>query len=264
VKRIIKKINSRLFFFGFNPIKTARTIAGLPFYFNDLRKIKKQKKKSNNKWKFGSPYPILDERFSSSGTAKGHYFHQDLLFARRIFANQPKIHVDVGSRIDGFVAHVASFRQIEVIDIRHSPNETQNIKFIQADIMEPIPTGLINYSDSLSSLCAVEHFGLGRYNDPVNYEGYIIGLNNMYKIIKTGGKFYFSVPIGPQRIEFNGHRIFSLVHLFELFENKYSINHFSYVDDKGDLHEDIKLTDENINNNCNCNFGSGIFEMTKI
>jgi len=264
MKRIIKKINSRFVFFGFNPIKTAKAIAGLPFYFNDLRKIKKQKQKSNNKWKFGSPYPILDERFASSGAAKGHYFHQDLLIARRIFANQPEIHVDVGSRVDGFVAHVSSFRQIEVIDIRHPPNELQNIKFIQGDIMKSVQNDLIDYCDSLSSLHAVEHFGLGRYNDPINYEGYIIGLNNMYKIIKTGGKFYFSVPIGPQRIEFNGHRIFSLVHILELLENKYSIDHFSYVDDKGDLYEDIKLTDENINNNYNCNFGCGIFEMTKL
>ena len=29
-----------------------------------------------------------------------------------------KRHVDIGSRLDGFVAHVASFREIEVLDIR--------------------------------------------------------------------------------------------------------------------------------------------------
>jgi len=60
----------------------------------------------------------LDDRFDQSGTASGHYFHQDLLVASRIFINNPEKHVDIGSRIDGFVAHVASFREIEVFDIR--------------------------------------------------------------------------------------------------------------------------------------------------
>lgn len=37
---------------------------------------------------------------------------------KHIFDSSPQRHLDVGSRIDGFVAHVASFREIEVIDIR--------------------------------------------------------------------------------------------------------------------------------------------------
>ena len=35
-----------------------------------------------------------------------------------IYAARPEKHVDVGSRVDGFVAHVASFREIEVFDVR--------------------------------------------------------------------------------------------------------------------------------------------------
>jgi len=67
----------------------------------------------------------------------------------------------------------------------------------------------------------MEHFGLGRYGDPVNYDGYLLGLNNLYQILKIGGKLYFSVPIGPQRIEFDAHRVFSLSYLLELFYGKY-------------------------------------------
>ena len=219
---------------------------------------------SNYRWKFGFPSLVLDQRFISSGRAKGHYFHQDLLIARRIYLNNPKIHVDVGSRVDGFIAHVAAFREIEVIDIRKPPRKIININFLQADIMEKIPSQLIEYCDSLSSLHVVEHFGLGCYGDPVNYEGYIIGLNNMYLMIKHGGKFYFSVPIGPQRIEFNGQRVFSLVYLLGLFKGKYRLDQFSYVEDKGDLHENLHLSDEEVRINYNCNLGCGIFEMTKI
>jgi hypothetical protein len=154
--------------FGIDPRKTIHSIRGLPYYFHNLQSLRKQRVSAVEQFPFGRPYPCLDDRFSDSGSAKGHYFHQDLLVARRIFLNQPSIHVDVGSRIDGFVAHVASFRQITVIDIRPLPNNITNVKFIQADLMEPIRDDLIECCDSLSCLHAIEHFGLGRYGDPVN------------------------------------------------------------------------------------------------
>lgn len=226
-------------------------------------KLLRLSKQSKYKWKFGKPYPILDERFANSGSGKGHYFHQDLLIAQKIFFNKPNKHVDIGSRLDGFVSHVASFRNIEVLDIRKPPEKIQNILFFQGDIMSELSHDLINYCDSLSSLHAVEHFGLGRYNDPINYNGYIIGLENMYKILQAGGKFYFSVPIGSQRIEFNAHRVFCLTHLIELFKNKYFFDCFSYVDDNGDLHSNVELSENNIVNNFGCEYGCGIFEMTK-
>ncbi len=250
--------------FGADPRKTIHSIKGLPYYLRNLQLLKKQQKSTVKEFPFGKFYPCLNDRFSNGGIATGHYFHQDLLVARRIHLNNPNIHVDVGSRIDGFVAHVAAFRPIEVIDIRPLSNEVPNMKFLQADLMVPIKDDLVEYCDSLSCLHAIEHFGLGRYGDPVNYDGYILGLDNLYCMLKKGGKLYFSVPIGPQRIEFDAHRVFSLSYLLELFCNKYHIDHFSFVDDRGDLHECAQITKENEQNNFGCIYGCGIFEMTKL
>ena len=138
------------------------------------------------------------------------------------------------------------------------------IVFLQEDMMKPIPENLIGYCDSLSALHSVEHFGLGRYNDPIRYDGYRIGLDNINKMLKIGGKLYFSVPIGKQRIEFNAHRIFSVSYLVKLFKEKYDINSFSYVNDNGTLCENVALNDERIHYNFNCSYGCGIFEMTRI
>ena len=80
------------------------------------------------------PYPCLTDRLSENGYIRGHYFNQDLFIANRVYLNNPKFHVDVGSRIDGFVAHVASFRAINVIDIRPTSSQIDNIKFIQMDL----------------------------------------------------------------------------------------------------------------------------------
>jgi len=249
--------------FGLDLQKTFRSLRSLPFYFRDRRTLQGQRASAAREFPFGKTYPCLDDRFTECGLAKGAYFHQDLLVARRIHSNNPLLHVDVGSRIDGFVAHVASFRHIDVLDIRLLSNTTPNISFMQADLMAPLPDKLVDYCDSLSCLHALEHFGLGRYGDPVQYDGYLLGFNNLHRILKSGGKFYFSVPIGPQRIEFNGHRVFSVGYLLELFDGKYRIDQFSFVDDAGELHENVPVTDIDVQSNFGCDTGCGIFEMTK-
>lgn len=260
----LRRIYCLLVLFGFDPIKTFRAAKGLPAYFQDFLKFSKQKRASANELPFGKLYPCFEDRPSDSGTTRGHYFHQDLLVARRVFQNNPATHVDVGSRIDGFVAHVASYRKIEVFDIRTLPGSIPNIKFTQADLMSTLPDRLTSYCDSLSCLHALEHFGLGRYGDPINFDGHLLGLNNLKLILKRDGKLYFSVPIGPPRIEFNAHRVFSVGSILNLFQKQYRLDQFSFVDDNGDLHENITITETDISRQFGCTFGCGIFEMTKL
>ncbi|MBC7886422.1 MAG: DUF268 domain-containing protein [Ferruginibacter sp.] len=192
----------------------------------------------------------------------GHYFHQDLFVARKIFNNNPVRHIDIGSRTDGFVAHVAVFRKIEIIDIRDQNSKVGNILFRKADLMQ-LPDDMINSCDSISSLHTIEHFGLGRYGDPIDYYGYQKALDNITKILKAGGKFYFSVPIGKQRIEFNAHRVFSVGFLLKELGNNFTVNSFSYIDDKGDFYENVELSVIEIDKNYGCFYGCGIFELTK-
>jgi len=258
---MIKNFYRILSSLGIYPKLWITSIKAWPWYRSDLQKMRKHLK-GNAEWKLGDLYPVLRERFETNGDLKSHYFHEDLVVAQRIFENKPQKHVDVGSRVDGFVAHVASFREIEVFDIRPQTASVRNIRFVTADFMK-IPQSLHNYTDSLSSLNVVEHFGLGRYGDPIDIEGDKKGLENMRKVLKPGGKFYLSVPIGPQRIEFNAHRVFSLKYLLDQLKPHFNLDQFSFVDDEGDLHASVTLTDDLIGDNCGCRFGFGIFEMTK-
>jgi SAM-dependent methyltransferase len=232
-------------------------------FFREYFRLKRQAKASGGYFPFGKFYPCLDERDTDSGSASGHYFHQDLLVANKIYINNPVKHVDIGSRIDGFVAHVAAFREIVVFDFRPLNNSIQNIIFKQVDLMNS-DFSLRNYCDSISSLHALEHFGLGRYGDKLDYNGHLKGLGNIHNMLKEGGKFYFSVPIGKQRIEFNAHRVFSVKYLVKLLQDKYRIDSFSYVDDEGDLHKDASLNSHDIESDYSCNYGCGIFELTKL
>jgi hypothetical protein len=123
---------------------------------------------------------------------------------------------------------------------------------------------LSDYCDSVSCLHALEHFGLGRYGDKIDYNGHLVGWNNIHKMLKKGGKFYFSVPIGKQKIEFDAHRVFAIQYLLGLINDKYIIDSFSYVNDDGDLVTNAELNEASIEKNFSCHYGCGIFELTKI
>src|ERR1035437_3391551 len=188
----LKKLNDSFKSCGLDLSIAFNAIRGIKVYLRDYSTFKKQKG-TDTLFPFGKFWPVFGDRYTKSGTMKGHYFHQDLYVARKIFNNNPVRHIDIGSRTDGFVAHVAVFREIEIIDIRNQISKTNNIKFRRADLME-LPLNMIDAYDSISSLHAIEHFGLGRYGDPVDYFGHLKALENLYKILQRGGKFYFSVP----------------------------------------------------------------------
>jgi SAM-dependent methyltransferase len=264
MRRFLRTLYSFTVLFGLDPRKTVAALRGLPFYLRDFNMFRRLKNASDIHFPFGRPLPCLEDRFSTEGRARGHYFHQDLLVARRVFENAPDLHVDAGSRVDGFVAHVASFRPLEVLDIIPLGGDIPNVSFVQCDLTADLPASLVEYCDSLSCLHALEHFGLGRYGDKVRFDGHLVGFNNLRRILRPHGKLYLSVPIGEQRVEFNGHRIFSLEYLLELIGSGFRIDSFSYVDDRGDLFEDVVLTDRAVETDCGCRYGCGIFEMTKI
>jgi len=154
--------------------------------------------------------PCLFDWYEEGGITKDEYFWQDLLVAGWIHTDCPERHVDIGSRVDGFVAHVASFRKIEVFDVRPITTKVPGVVFRQADLMsfDSTQAFLGDYCDSLSCLHAIEHFGLGRYGDPVDTRGYERGLANMAQLLRPGGTFYLSTPIGQERVAFNANWVF--------------------------------------------------------
>ena len=214
----------------------------------------------NQGGKITKDFMILNDYDDDAGKAKGHYFHQDLLVARFINQSNPKRHIDIGSRIDGFVAHVASYRKIEVIDIRPvSNNIHKNIKFLRADLMNPLKIGK---TDSISCLHAIEHFGLGRYSDPIDISGHIKGIENIISVLEKGGKFYLSFPIATQdEIHFNAHRIFNYKSILKIpiIKNLMVLERFDYIDDEGDLHLNINLK----NFKKKLSYGCGIYTFKK-
>lgn len=208
-------------------------------------------------------YPILWDYDAEAGSASGHYFHQDLVVASYINKKNPIRHIDIGSRIDGFVAHVASFRKIEIMDVRElKSSDHNNISFIKADLMKS-ENAKENITDSISCLHAIEHFGLGRYNEPLDPNGHKKAFENIIKMLKIGGSLYISFPIAnSNEVHFNAHRVFNPKDIFFWSRHckKLALENFDYVDDSGNLHRNINLDTEKFD----LKWGCGIYNFTKI
>lgn len=202
--------------------------------------------------------PILADYKAAAGEAKGHYFHQDLLVASLIHTASPVRHIDVGSRVDGFVAHVASFRRLEIFDVRPLRVVHPHIQFVQRDLSAP-GDDLREITDSLSCLHALEHFGLGRYGDPIDPDGHLKGFATLASMVKPGGIFYLSVPIGAPGVFFNAHRVFAPTDVLGWARGDFELIRFDYVDDAGDLHQD-----QNLHATPPLEFGLGLYSLRKI
>lgn len=265
-KRRYFPIAQRLFYWidtlGFNPIRLINTLRGFPSMLLEYWRIRGENRLKGSPYRLSLSIPRPEDRYMASGSIPRHYFHQDLFVARKVFLAKPRKHVDVGSRIDGFVAHVAAFRSIEVLDIRPSHKVVKNISFSQVDLMH-LPREFREYCDSLSCLHALEHFGLGRYGDELNIEGHKLGFDSLKSMLTLNGVMYLSVPIGPERIDFNAHRVFSVKTILALAGQDLRLLEFSYIDDAGEMHENVRLADESAQTSFGCYYGCGVFVFRK-
>ncbi len=246
--------------FGIDPKRTWSALRNYPRHRGERRRFKQT---MDGSFAWGRELPMLEERSTSSGSL-GAYFHQDLLIANWIYHDRPHRHVDVGSRIDGFVGHLAVFREVEVLDIRPQPREIPNILFRQLDLMATLPAEWIRCTDSLSCLHTIEHFGLGRYGDSIDPAGHLIGLDQLKRMVAPGGLFYLSTPIGPQRVEFNAHRIFAAETVVGWFREGWEIERFAYLDDAETLHTDVDLTTADITSHFGCRTGLALLAARKL
>jgi len=70
--------------------------------------------------------------------------------------------------------------------------------------------------DSAFSISSFEHDGLGRYGDPLNPDGDIDAMANTKTLIKDKGILFLSIPIGPDTLVWNAHRIYGPLRLPKL------------------------------------------------
>lgn len=191
---------------------------GDDFVYEDAKKYQETNKRPNFAIQEKYMWPIATDKYAKAGTIDD-YFQQDLWAAKLIYKSGVKRQFDIGSRIDGFIAHLLAMDiDVTVIDVREFPGETEKLHTIvdDATYLKQIPDESI---ESMSALCSLEHFGLGRYGDPIDSEACFKCFDAIQRKLKKGGRLYISVPVGSERVEFNAHRVFYASTIIECFSD---------------------------------------------
>lgn len=218
IKKIpILKIIAVLFrtsthFFLFRPIAFVQSFS---WYFSDYLEFRSLTKNNYAKLKAKNIYPCLLDKTELT-PLDPVYFYQDTWTAKKIFELKPKHHYDIGSSAKT-IGILSQFVPVTMIDIRPLPLSLPNLHFIKGSITAlPFED---NSLDSISSLCVVEHIGLGRFGDELDPFGSEKAISELKRVVKWGGVMLFSVPVDSEnRVCFNAHRTFTRDYLLKLFE----------------------------------------------
>ena len=144
------------------------------------------------------------------------YFFQDAWAFERIVKAAPTRHIDVGSH-HRFVALLSKVVPVTMVDLRPLSLVMDSIDFQAGSILAlPFPDAS---QESVSSICVIEHIGLGRYGDDLDPMGTEKALAELKRVVRPGGDLYLSVPLDDAtRTYFNAHRAYAESDLLEMFK----------------------------------------------
>lgn len=146
-----------------------------------------------------------------------HYMYHTAWAARILKQINPEKHFDISSFIY-FVTTVSAFIPISFYDYRPAYISLPNFESNHADITNlPFEDKSIK---SLSCMHVVEHIGLARYGDPLDYDGDLKAISELKRVLANNGDLLFVVPIGCEsRIYYNAHRVYTKKQILEYFSD---------------------------------------------
>jgi SAM-dependent methyltransferase len=158
-------------------------------------------------------YPCLGDNLPTT-PVDPYYFYQDTWAAKKIFTCRPKSVVDVGSTVL-YAGIVSQFVPTTFVDIRPPNLQMSGLNVVPGSILNlPFESGSQEF---ITSLCVIEHIGLGRYGDPIDPDGTRKACAELDRVLAPSGSLVLSVPLGPPCIAFNAHRIFSREQILSYF-----------------------------------------------
>lgn len=171
----------------------------------------------------------IEENFSN--TFDRHYIYHTAWASRILKQIDPSIHIDIGSSLY-FISILSSFYKIIHYDYYPPLLRLDNVETKHANLLSlPFKTNSIY---SLSCMHVVEHVGLGRYGDPIDFNGDITAINEIKRVIATNGHLLFVVPIGSSSLHFNAHRIYDAEWILNQFKD-FELKNFSLIPDNNEL-----------------------------
>jgi SAM-dependent methyltransferase len=229
------------------------------WFFEDFEKLTNQQDTTQARFTLSQAdfYPCVADRTSTTPLDR-HYIYHPAWAARVIARTSPALHIDISSTLH-FSTMLSAFVTTEFYDYRPAEVVLDNFHSAKADL-----TQLFFANDSIASLSCmhtVEHVGLGRYGDPVDYEGDLKAMCELARVLAPGGCLLFATPVGREsKIFFNAHRIYTATAIVDHFITQgLKLVEFSYIpENSGSM-----VTADPSHFVTSDNYGCGCFWFTK-
>ena len=186
-----------------------------PAFINEFLSFKKASGAGRFEVRWKNLCPRLGDKTPTTSFDRQYVFHT--AWAARILARTlPEVHIDISSSVY-FAALVSAFIKVKFYDYRPADLKLNGLQSGTANLTAlPFPDMSV---PSLSCMHVVEHVGLGRYGDPLDYNGDLKAVYELKRVLAKGGNLLFAVPVdGKPRVMFNAHRIYSFDQIISYFE----------------------------------------------
>ncbi|MEM9830570.1 MAG: DUF268 domain-containing protein [Bacteroidota bacterium] len=248
----IKEIKSRR-------LQRQRQAQKVAAFNQQYRRLQEQEKSTQQRFKLidRDLKPMLNDNTTKTSFDR-HYIYHTAWAARALKKTTPELHVDISSTLY-FCSIVSAFVPVDFYDYRPAELKLSNLTSKKADLTN------LHFADSsvssISCMHTVEHVGLGRYGDPLDYDGDIKAINELSRVLAKGGNLLFVVPVGREaKIIFNAHRIYTKDLVTELFASL-ELQEFALIPEKA---SDGGLVDNPSSELLNHqNYACGCFRFTK-
>lgn len=147
-----------------------------------------------------------------------HYIYHPAWATRIIVDSKVSSHIDISSTLH-FCSMLSALVPVKFYDYRPAKLVLSNLTCEAADLTcLPFKDHSIS---SLSCMHTVEHIGLGRYGDPVDYDGDLKAMKELARVLANDGNLLFVVPVGKASvIHFNGHRVYHPDAIKDIFKGE--------------------------------------------
>lgn len=174
-------------------------------------------------------FPCLYDNTTATGFDR-HYVYHPAWAARIIKKNNPGKHIDISSTLH-FCGILSAFIPVDFYDYRPADLHLSDLNSLHGDLMNlPFESDSV---ESISCMHTIEHVGLGRYGDPMDYDGDIKAINELKRVLAPDGSLFFVVPMGGKsQICFNAHRIYTKELVLNLFSDL-ELKEFAFIPEDG-------------------------------
>lgn len=177
-------------------------------------------------------WPILNEDTPQTAFDR-HYTYHPAWACRVLKRTRPTLHHDFSSTLN-FIAMASAWVPITFCDYRPAALQLDGVSLRRENL-----TQLTFEDDSLESVSCMhvlEHIGLGRYGDELDYDGDLKAVAELTRVVRKGGHLLIVLPLGrTARIQFNAHRIYTWDSVLGMFGSLFDLVESALIPEQPNL-----------------------------